>query len=571
MANPAAGYEQPFDMPNLIPPEAAPPASAEEDEGGFSSWWYSDSTQEKFQGMMGVISALGGGLAGIPAGGGDMSSMERAAVRAAAAPGEARKMMHQRRFARHIRSQLATEEDPERRMMLQGALSDPDNAMQYLSAQTPAAREAQAKRIADYEQGYRLDITRMELESKEKIARAKLHGEGARYGLTSFQYAEIQQANERFKNQPEEMRKKIKTDDYWDVALESPEMMKLINKLWTPNVGQLWIDKHGMNPTDPAAYAPRVINLEGDVVVKDPKTGKPVKDPVTGKNQTVSKVDAVTEAIYGKGTPDPDPETDAALAYSVDKFEQRQGDLTTEQVNKVAESLGLSRQDPLDFDPAGPFNTFDPQVPGPVAGPKTPTETEQALASHTPGSIDSWTHTPNLGGTPGYENQRWANPGEMVKPLIKALGHGTGRPGFEDDRSLSDFSNALDAWVAGGLQEDMETYGGVASDIGDSFSRMGGAVTEGVGNFFQNNFSMEEPPAFIGPIDPERQWRYREPFVERDMKPLTFKGNPDAKPSGVKPDTRGYLERKHRKSQILDRKLREKAAERRERERRLGM
>jgi hypothetical protein len=159
----------------------------------------------------------------------------------------------------------------------------------------------------------------------------------------------------------------------------------------------------------------------------------------------------------------------------------------------------------MEFDPAGPFNTFQPTAPVEAEGPKTPAETEQSISAHTPGFMD-------------------------------VIGQGTGRPGFEDDRSLSDFSNALDSWVAKGLKEEMERYGGIASAIGDSFSRMGGSVIEGVGNYFDDSASMGEQTAFIGSGD-------------------------------QRPNTQEFLQRKARKSQIIDRRLRKKAEERR----RLGL
>lgn len=561
MANPAAGSRQPFDMPNLIPP--TPVVAEEEDEGGFSSWWHSDSTQEKFQGMMGVISALGGGLAGIPAGGGDMSSMERAAVRAAAAPGEARKMMHQRRFARHIRSQLATEEDPERRMMLQGALSDPDNAMQYLSSQTPEAKEKQAYRIADYEQDHRLEITRMELASKEKIAEAKRLGTAARYGLTAFQHTEIMQANERYLNSPADLRKALDEDDYWGVEFEQPEMMKLVNKLWTPHLGQLWINKYGKDTTDPEAFKPHAFNLEGDVEVKDPKTGKPAVDPETGKPKTVPKVEAVMEALYGEGAPDPDPEVDAAVAYSVDKFEQRQGDLTTEQANKVAESLGLSRQDPLDFDPAGPFHTFDaagtqatPIAPAPAPAPAA----TDPIAAHT--SYEGDPQHPPVDPRTGEYYKSMGPEGASRSGLIPGMMSEQG--GIDWKRAASDPYYGTEAvegaigslwdWVKGerGYMTDYHNRKmiGPQRDTSPQPSEFGGMIGDVYSEAWNNKFKITEQDPFIGPVDEREQWHYRGPSM------------PEGKPSGVAADQRSYLDAKRRKSQIIDRRLRKKAEER---------
>ena len=89
--------------------------------------------------------------------------------------------------------------------------------------------------------------------------------------------------------------------------------------------------------------------MSGDVTVKDPNTGQDV---------TVKKVDLVEEAMYGEGEM-PDEETDRYIEYQLAKERERQQGESAGKMDAVAKSMGMDSMSTPGIDPAEPFQTFD--------------------------------------------------------------------------------------------------------------------------------------------------------------------------------------------------------------------
>jgi hypothetical protein len=452
---------------------------------GFSDWWGSDSTQEKFQGIMGAFTAVMGGLAGIPAGGGDMSSMERAAVRAAAAPGEARKRMRTRKFSRHIQSQLETETDPEKRMMLQGALANPQNAHAFLTADTPASKEARMMRVAEKEFGYA-----KQLEAIKSGNRASAKGE-----LSAETMRKIGSANNWYTSLRKDQKDGLYKGEPVDVAFMDENAWDYLELLWSPEHGllaQRLASDIASGKKGVENYGPGNMDLSGETTVTDPDTGEKV---------TASDKDIVAERMFGEGAPEPSPEAARSIELAIDKAEIKREDMSSDKVKDVAAGLGLiGVQNPLDFDPAGPYHSFAPDETKPVPA-----------AAAAPGAV-----------APGSVGTTTAGPEQAARSGLMSSMAGDG----------SGITNLVDNPYSG-----MDTIAGWAGDAWNWASSERGYMTD---------------------------YHSKRPGVDVSD-PMSAMG--EGKPSGVAGDQGAYLEEKRRKSQVIDRRLRQQAAE----GRRLGL
>jgi len=199
-------------------------------EGGgdqkFSDWWGSDSTQEKFQGLVGSIGAVFGGLAGLPLGGGDTSSLERGAVRAANAYPEARQRIQQHRFTEYIDKQLAEERDPQRRDMLEAARAYPQQAAQYLAMERPESKLYRSQRIEELKHGYRMQ----EIEARNQ-------GKG---GVSRTRLDQIESANAYRRSLSPELRQALDEGNYDELIWEDPRLLNFLPLLFSPSGGDLY-------------------------------------------------------------------------------------------------------------------------------------------------------------------------------------------------------------------------------------------------------------------------------------------------------------------------------------------
>jgi hypothetical protein len=199
--------------------------------GGFADWWGTDETQEKFQGLMGVFGALGAGLAGLPMGGTDTSSLERASRNMMEAPGKAREMFQQRRFTSFIESELETEEDPYRKTMLQGALANPAQAAQYLSMESPEAVEGRGVRLAQLRHDLGMERVEAEIQGRKDVA-------GIKQGPSPSLMNSIHSANAWYDSQSKEDQRKIREGGF-SQGMVDPGMTQLIPFLYSPHGGVL--------------------------------------------------------------------------------------------------------------------------------------------------------------------------------------------------------------------------------------------------------------------------------------------------------------------------------------------
>jgi len=223
-----------------FPPSPTPPAPSEpliataskgneKDEPGessFSKWWSSDATQEKVQGVLGSLQATFTGMAGIPLGGGDMSSMERAGVRAARAPGIARQRIREKQFMRYIDQEIAKEEDPRRKLMLQSMRQDPEHAAQYFTSESPSSKQARALELAKVKHDYK------ELEIK---LRGSYEG-----GVTPNRKDDILTISKMFDLLPDDEKKALReTGEIPDTWWGNTGAIALMPKLFSPSGGIL--------------------------------------------------------------------------------------------------------------------------------------------------------------------------------------------------------------------------------------------------------------------------------------------------------------------------------------------
>lgn len=228
-------------------------AAKEPGTTSFSDWWSKDSTQEKFQGIMGAIGASFTGLAGIPLGGGDMSSMERAGVRAAEAPGRARQMIREKQFHRYIDHEMANTTDPRRRDMLMAVRTNPTAAAQYLAMESPASKLDRAKELEKVKHEY-------------KMAEIALENEGRSRGVTANRADDIGTANQMYLALSEEDQKGLRERGEIPFAwFDNTAAINLIPHLYSPNGGIL-SGQGGEFPFD--------LNSGGSGTVTNPVTGK---------------------------------------------------------------------------------------------------------------------------------------------------------------------------------------------------------------------------------------------------------------------------------------------------------
>lgn len=262
--------------------------ATKEGSGQFSDWWKSDETQVKFQGLMGVFSALGTGLAGLPAGGTDMSSLERAGVRMAAAGGEARKMIQQRRFKTFIDSELESEKDPHRRLMLQGALANPDQAAQYLSMQSPEAIEGRMVRMENLRAKLGMERVEAEIKGRKEVAAIKA-------GPSPALMNSIQSANAWFKSLDSEDQRKIREGGF-SQAMVNPALTSLIPFLYSPHGGIL--NKLGLKPKFDHTTDNIEVKPGGDSWVSDIHFGfQSQQDVQESLSKAAANRDAVAEYV----------------------------------------------------------------------------------------------------------------------------------------------------------------------------------------------------------------------------------------------------------------------------------
>lgn len=242
-------------------PEKVPGSNA------FMDWLKKDSTQVGVQGLLGSLGAVFGGMAGIPAGGGDMSSMERAAVRAAAAPGEARARMRERKFIEYIDNELATETSRERRELLQAARANPKQAAQYLAMEGPESKQRRLEQIAKLEHEYRME--ELELRNEGALRAAGAKGRDITPGRQDLIYS----ANAWFRNLTADVRESARKGDFISLLFD-PSAIKFVPYLYSPKGGMLWTGPESIN-----------MDLSGDY---------------TYNGETVSKYDMFMEMVESK-------------------------------------------------------------------------------------------------------------------------------------------------------------------------------------------------------------------------------------------------------------------------------
>ena len=530
MANPAAVWRAGQPKPGM---PFVPPAGG--GGGSFQEWWAKDDTQARIGGFFDGMGAIFGGLAGIPLGGGDMSSMERAAVRAAKAPGEARKRIKKRRFGQYIQNQLQNETDPHRRDMLQAAIANPKQAGYFLAMESPTSKEERAKRIADYEHQHRMELEGVKARNASS----------ARAGLTAKQISDVGRAESWWYGLPEQTRKDYRAGVLTVEELMVPEFSKNVTLLHTPHYGLFWREQQKGIHSGGYTTVPRE-NLAGTQTVTDPETGEKYE---------VRKVD-VAEEILADGNLD--PESEARMEYQIAKQRQEDDEASAGKVDEVGQSLGLSPYEQehgvvgltdeqtmrnlegadYTYTEPGANEVAEPVEPAPAAAPST----VEAGLSVSPGSESAesgdtggfwnWLDQPNQGmqytdPRTGETRQtgRWAGPGEMVRSLITSI---TDNPNpYPEQKPVS------------------ESWAEFKGLIGDAYQ---GDLS--LSHALENR---KEALTFIGPIDERRMWRNRGPSM------------PERKPAGVAVDTGPYLEEKRRRSQVIDKRLRREAAERRRR------
>jgi hypothetical protein len=231
----------------------APATGSDPGTSSFSDWWAKDSTQEKFQGVMGSLAATFTGMAGIPLGGSDMSSMERAGVRAAQAPGQARQMIREKQFNRYIDSEMANATDPRRQDMLQAIRLDPAGAGKYLAMESPASKQERAESLETVKHDYKM--AEIALQNEGRLASARVSG-----GVTPNRKDDILTINEMYDNLPEKEQRRLRENGEvpWS-WMEIPGAENLIPHLFSPNGGIL----HG-NRKDPELPPPLKLGDGGD-------------------------------------------------------------------------------------------------------------------------------------------------------------------------------------------------------------------------------------------------------------------------------------------------------------------
>jgi hypothetical protein len=235
----------------------------------FMEWLGKDNVQVGIQGLLGSLGAVFGGMAGIPAGGGDMSSMERAAVRAAAAPGQARARLQERKFIEYIDEQLKTETNMERRELLQAARANPKQAAQYLAMEGPESKQQRLLEIAKIEHEYRM-------EEQELVNTGRVNAAGAKgRQITPGRQDLINSADAWWRLLPSDVRAEAEAGD-WISLLFDPSAIKFVPYLYSPNGGPLYTGPENIN-----------MDLSGDYTYKG-------KD---GTKKTVNKRDMVMNAI----------------------------------------------------------------------------------------------------------------------------------------------------------------------------------------------------------------------------------------------------------------------------------
>jgi len=208
----------------------APAEDAGSFMGNFADWWAKDSTQEKFHGILGALSGTFSGLAGLPLGGGDTSSLERGAVRASMAPAQAKELIRQRQFTRYIDNELANTTDPLRRDTLMAIKSNPAAASQYLAAESLAGRK----------HGYALEENEKIHEYKMAEIALRNEGRSGSGGLTGNRSDDIGTANNLFASlSPDEQKTYRETGRPPGRWFQNPDIMRLLPHLYSPNGGAL--------------------------------------------------------------------------------------------------------------------------------------------------------------------------------------------------------------------------------------------------------------------------------------------------------------------------------------------
>lgn len=269
------------------PPSPTPPAPApvslistaskgdkdEPGESSFSKWWSSDATQEKVQGVIGSLQATFTGMAGIPLGGGDMSSMERAGIRAAQAPGIARRNIREKQFLRYIDQEIANEKDPSRKMMLQAMRQDPEHSAQYLTAESPGSKQQRALELAEVEHDY-------------KMLEIALKNEGDR-GVTGNRADDIASISKMYDLLPDAEKKALReTGEIPESWYFNQAAVSLMPKLFSPSGGALGA----------GGYRVEMPDLSGTVEMPDGQGGRTTIDAYEYWTGLVSeKWDTLTE------------------------------------------------------------------------------------------------------------------------------------------------------------------------------------------------------------------------------------------------------------------------------------
>ena len=202
-------------------------------EGAFAQWWAKDDTQANFQGLLGVLGGIGSGLAGIPLGGTDMSSLERGAARAMAAPGVAREELRQKKFVEYIDGELDKETNAGRRQLLEAARANPKQAAQYLAMEGPESKQKRAEAILALEHKYKMEEIGLTNEGKYLTAGLK------RRGITAGRQDLIDSANAWFQNLPADTREEAKEGDLISLLFD-PSAIKFMPYLYSPHGGLLY-------------------------------------------------------------------------------------------------------------------------------------------------------------------------------------------------------------------------------------------------------------------------------------------------------------------------------------------
>ncbi len=408
--------------------------------GGFLEWWGKDETQIRVGSLFAGLGDIFGGMAGMPLGGGDMSSLERGAARAAKRPGEARRRIQQNRFGKYIQRELETEKDPHRRGMLEAALLNPNQAVQALGYESPMSREARAIRVAEVEFGYKKTLTEMEIQGRKDVASGK-------FGLSAKQISDVGRAESWYHDLTGQAKKSVDTGVFSLEKMLDPEFAKNITLLHTPNYGLLWKRQQERMSKGGSTNPPR-IDVSGNTTVTDPETGEKV---------TVKTVDAVEEMMYGEG--EPDPQTDELVEYSIAKQRMEDDEASAKKVAPVAESMGLGPYGSADSgigitdeqtvaNLEGADYSYDepaPDVfPSAQQGAAAVAEGSYASEEGSGGGFHGWMHGENEGlwrtNLEGEQVQygRWKNPGEMVRSGLIALENDPARSKGET-MAMSDF------------------------------------------------------------------------------------------------------------------------------------